>query len=294
MPTRTVARPRGYHGAMPDFDSPFHRLTVTDNEGVRLLKFERNQQSSMLIDDPFETTIEYVGYLHITMAVKPDAARALVIGHGGCSVVKRMWRDYPAMRLDVAEIDGEVVEVAYALFELPDDGRIDVHIADGREFLTRGLDTYDIIIVDAFDDDRVPRPLLTEEFMRLAKDRLSPDGVIAWNLFGAVYGPHSRMFRSFHRTASNVWRNVWTFPLRIADNAVDDSRNIVALASDAGLSADELAERIGSRVGGLVSVPAFERFAEDLYRGGVRSGDVPLLTDENARGTARKGGRKRR
>jgi len=265
---------------MPDFDSPFHRLTVTDNDGVRLLKFERNQQSSMLIDDPFETTIEYVGYLHITMAVKPDARRALVIGLGGGSVVKRMWRDYPSLSLDVAEIDGEVVEVASALFELPDDERIDVHIADGREFLTRGLDAYDIIIVDAFDDDRVPRPLLTEEFMRLAKDRLSTDGVIAWNLFGAVYGPHSRMFRSFHRTLSNVWRNVWVFPLGIAENAVDDSRNIIMLASDAQLSRDELTTRIGSRVDGMVTVPAFERFAEDLYTGGVRSGDVPLISDE--------------
>ena len=275
---------------MPDFDSPFHRLSVTDNDGVRLLKFERNQQSTMLISDPFETTIEYIGYLHITLAVKPSAARTLVIGLGGGSVVKRMWRDYPSMHLDVAEIDGEVVEVAYALFELPDDERIDVHITDGREFLTRRLDTSDIIIVDAFDDDRVPRPLLTEEFMRLAKDHLSDDGVIAWNMFGAVYGPHSRMFRSFHRTASNVWRNVWTFPLRIADNAVDDSRNIVMLASDTPLSPDELAERIASRVDGLVTVPAFERFAEDLYQGGIRTGDVPLLTDEVRRSNKQRRG----
>jgi spermidine synthase len=279
---------------MPDFDSPFHRLTVTDNDGVRLLKFERNQQSSMLIDDPFETTIEYVGYLHITLAVKPDAARALVIGLGGGSVVKRMWRDYPELHIDVAEIDGEVVEVASALFGLPDDDRIDVHIADGRDFLSRRLEPYDIIIVDAFDDDRVPRPLLTEEFMRECKERLSPDGVIAWNLFGAVYGPHSRMFRSFHRTAANVWRNLWVFPLGIAENAVDDSRNIVVFASDAPLTADELAERIATRVDGLVTVPAFERFAEDLYRGGVRTGDVPLLTDESARsGGGRRHARRR-
>ena len=275
---------------MPDFDSPFHRLTVTDNDGIRLLKFERNHQSNMLIDDPFETTIEYVGYLHITMAVKPDAARTLVIGLGGGSVVKRMWRDYPKMHLDVAEIDGEVVEVCSALFELPDDERIAVHIADGREFLGRRLDVYDIIIIDAFDDDHVPRPLLTEEFMRECKDHLSPDGVVAWNMFGAVYGPHSRMFRSFHRTASNVWRNVWAFPLGIAENAVDDSRNIILLASDVELTPDELAERIGSRVNGLVTVPAFERFADDLYRGGIRSGDVPMLADEFNRRAGRRRG----
>ena len=58
---------------MPDFDSPFHRLRVTDNDGVRLLKFERNHQSSMALDDPFETDIEYVDYLHLPLAVKPDA-----------------------------------------------------------------------------------------------------------------------------------------------------------------------------------------------------------------------------
>ena len=267
---------------MPDFDSPYHRLTVTDNDGVRLLKFERNHQSSMRLDDPFETTIEYVGYLHITLAVKPDAQRVLVIGLGGGSVVKRMWRDYPTMRLDVVEIDPEVAEVASTFFELPADDRIDVHVADGREFLGRRCDIYDIIIIDAFDDDRVPRHLLTEEFMRLCRDHLAEDGVVAWNVFGAVYGPHSRLFRSFHRTASNVWRNVWTFPLGIAENAVDDTRNIVMLASDARLTADELASLIGDRVGGLVTVPAFERFAEDLYRGAIRTGDVPLLTDDQS------------
>ena len=64
---------------MPEIDSAYHRLTITDNEGVRLLKFERNRQSSMLLADPFETTIEYVDYLHITLAVKPDAARTLVV-----------------------------------------------------------------------------------------------------------------------------------------------------------------------------------------------------------------------
>jgi len=294
MPTSARDAQTAYHLPMPDFDSPFHRLTVTDNDGVRLLKFERNHQSNMLIADPFETTIEYVGYLHITMAVKPDATRTLVIGLGGGSVVKRMWRDYPAMHIDVAEIDGEVVEVACALFEVPDDERIALHIADGREFLGRRLDVYDIIIVDAFDDDHVPRPLTTEEFMRECKDHLSPDGVIAWNVFGAVYGSVSRNFRSFHRTAANVWRNVWVFPLGIAENAVDDSRNIIMLASDAELTPDELAERIGSRVDGLVTVPAFERFADDLYRGGIRSGDVPLLADEFKQRAGRRRGANRR
>ncbi len=266
---------------MPEFDSAYHRLHVTDNDGVRLLRFARNHQSSMRIDDPFETDILYVGYLHTTIAVRPDASRMLAIGLGGGSLVKRMWRDYPWLHIDAVELDPAVVEIAYALFALPEDPRITVTVGDGRAVLEASAETYDIIVIDAFDDDSVPRPLTTEEFMRTCRDHLSPDGVIAYNVFGAVYGPHSRHFRSLHRTASNVWRSVWTFPVDIATDARDMTRNIVMLASDAALSDQELQERIADRVGGIVTVPGFERFAEDLYLGSIRTGDVPLLLDEH-------------
>lgn len=268
---------------MYEHHSAFHRLRVTDDNGVRLLKFERNQQSSMHLDDPFETDIEYVGYLHLTLAVAPHATRALVIGLGGGSVVKRMWRDYPAMHLDVAEIDQEVIDVAYELFELPADDRISVTAADGRDFLLLSPETYDIIIVDAFNDDHIPRPLMTEEFLRECRDRMRPGGVIAYNVIGSVYGPHSKPFRSLHRGASNSWRNVWSFPVGSADDARDSTRNIVMLASDAEITREELLERIATRVDGLVTVPAFERFGEDLYLGKVRTGDVAPLLDPPGR-----------
>ncbi len=266
---------------MPDFDSAHHLVRVTDNNGVRLLKFERNHQSSMRLDDPFETDIDYVAYLHLVMAVRPDALRTLVIGLGGGSLVKRMWRDYAPMHVDAVELDPAVVDLAYDYFMLPDDDRIVVYAEDGRDFLRLTDATYDIIVIDAFDDDHIPRHLMTEEFLRECRDRLSADGVIAYNLIGAVYGPHSKPFRSLHRTANNVWRTVWTFPLGIADDILDDTRNIVLLASDIELTEDELLTRIADRVGGLVTVPRFERFGEDLYRGGIRTGDVPLLTDES-------------
>ncbi len=265
---------------MYEHDTPYHRLRVTDNDGVRLLKFERNHQSSMHLDDPFATDIKYVGYLHLSLAVNPAATRTLVVGLGGGSVVKQMWRDYPWMHLDAVELDADVIEVCQELFALPDDERINVVCADGRDYLERTHDTYDIIILDAFDDDHVPRRLLTDEFLRLCRDRLQPGGVLAYNVIGAVYGPQSKTFRSLHRTASNVWGSVWAFPLGLADGPSENTRNIVLLASDANLSTDALIGRIVNRVGGIVSVPAFDRFVEDLYQGSIRTGDVPVLTDE--------------
>lgn len=264
---------------MPEFDSQYHRIHVVDNGAVRLMRFERNHQSSMLIEDPYDTDIEYVHYLHLPMAIRPQAERTLVVGLGGGSLVRRMWRDYPWMSIDAVEIDAEVVEVARAYFGLPEDERLRVFVDDGRSFITLAEGTYDIIVMDAFNDDHVPRHLMTEEFLLDCRDRLEPDGVLAYNVIGAVYGPHSKPFRSFHRTLANIWRNIFVFVVDFTADRDDFTRNLIVLATDAAVTSDELLERIASGVDGLVTVPRFRLFGEDLYLKKVRSGDVPMLTD---------------
>jgi spermidine synthase len=266
--------------------SAFHDIHVEEVGFLRVLRFSRNRQSSMYIDAPFDTDFEYPGYLHTPIALKPDASRTLVIGLGGGTVVKRMWRDYPDMHVDVVELDPEVVEVAYRFFEVPVDERIRVFSCDGRSFLETATDTYDIVIVDAFDEDQVPRPLTTEEFMRVLRDRLAPDGVVAYNFIGSLKGDHSKPFRSLYRTLANVWRHVWVFTMD--EGVAAEGANLILLGTDADVSADELRTRLADRVGGKVTVPAFDRFAEDLYTGEIRTGDVPLIVDP-PRGGSRRG-----
>lgn len=262
--------------------SAFHTITVTDIGYRRILQFERNRQSSMYLDDPYETDFEYPGFFHIALAIQPEANRTLAIGLGGGTVVKRMWRDYPEMRVDAVELDPEVVDVARRFFELPDDPRIRVFVDDGRRFVETASETYDIIVVDAFDDDRIPLPLTTEQFLRAARDRLHDGGVIAYNVIGSIAGDHSRQFRSLHRTLANTWRHVWVFN---ADESVDaKGNNLVVLASDAPLTEVDLLARIAGRVDGRVSISAFELFGENLYTGPIRTGDVPILTDPPSRG----------
>lgn len=263
--------------------SAHHRLHVTDRDGVRTLRFERHQQSSMRLDDPFATDIEYVGYLHLTLAIAPDPARALVIGLGGGTLVKQLWRDHPALHIDAVEIDAEVAAIAREFFALPDDPRISVHVTDGRAFLDASSDAFDIVVIDAYDDDHIPRPLVTEEFMRAVYAHLTPGGVLTYNVIGTIAGSQSKPLRSLHRTASNVWRRVWLFRVDAAVPGEQRPENVILLASDADLSDEVMLERIASRVGGSVSVPGFERFGEQLYRGPLRTGDVPILTDPPSR-----------
>lgn len=262
----------------------FHRLTVTEEDNLRVLRFERNPQSSMFIDDPFETDIEYVGYFHAALAIKPDIRRVLAVGLGGGSVVKRMWRDYPHMTIDAVEIDPAVHRVAREYFALPDDERISVTLGDGRAFLETSDGTWDLIVVDAFDDFEIPRPLTTEEFIRTARERLNADGVVAYNVIGRVTGDKSRYFRSLYRTARNVFADVWVFV--VTPNAplvLTEDRNIVMLCTDSRVSAEELVGRIRDRVGGIVSIGGFEAFADDLHLAPIRGGDVPFILDEPPR-----------
>jgi spermidine synthase len=267
---------------MYEHDSAFHRLKVMDTNGVRLLKFERNQQSSMRLDDPFETDIEYVAYFHLALAIQPSLTRVLVIGLGGGTLVKRFWRDYPEMRIDAVEIDPDVADVAYELFALPRDERINVVVGDGREFLRDTDATYDLVVVDAYDDDHIPIHLLTEEFLREVQSHLAPDGVVAYNLIASVHGEKSKPFRSFYRTVQNVWRNAWIFPVGLQATGpiqLAFGCNIILFASDIELPAEDLLARIAGRVDGRVSVNGFGILGKDLYQGAIRSGDVPIITD---------------
>ncbi len=264
-------------------DTQYHRLVVTQDATERHLRFDRSHQSAMFLDDPYETSFAYPQYLHLALAAKPDARSVLIVGLGGGSLVKRMWRDYPQMQIDVAEIDPVVVDVAYDHFELVRDPRIRVVAEDGRRFLNASDKRYDIIVMDAYYADALPSHLTTEEFFREADAHLTPGGVVAYNVIGAVEGEGSRLFRSMYRTAGSVWDNLWVFPIGISeDGRVDQRRNIIVLATNGRADREELLGRIANRVSGAVTISGFEAFAADLWESPVATDDVPTLTDAHA------------
>jgi spermidine synthase len=248
--------------------SAFHDIHVTDHGFVRVLSFGPSNQSSMFLDAPFETDFEYPGYFHLALAVKPDAARTLAVGLGGGTVVKRMWRDYPEMRVDAVELDAEVVDVARRFFELPNDERVRVFVDDGRRFLESCPGSYDIVIVDAFEGDAVPPQLSDAGFMRALHERLAPDGAVVYNFVGTPEGDGAEPFRSLQATLAAAWRTVWVFEVNEGISA-DGGENLILVATDAPLGDDELQARIASRVDGRVTVPAFQLFGEDLRDGGA-------------------------
>lgn len=264
-------------------DTQYHRITVIDRGDVRSLKFDNRRQSAIDMRDGYSSDIRYTDYLHLAVALKPDAKKVLVIGLGGGALPKRMWRDYPGMSVDAVEIDPVVVDVAKRYFGMPDDPRLRVFTADGRQYVAGTKERYDIVVIDAYYSDSIPFHLATTEFFEQVRGVLAPDGVVAYNLISRVEGPGSELFRSFHKTLAGVWSDVYVFPVGLSrDNTPGMTHNIVILASDGAVPDGVLLDRIAGRVGGKVSVPGFETFGADLYTKPVPTADVPDISDRYA------------
>ena len=264
-------------------DTRYHRVAVVDDDQSRYLRFDNSFQSGMWLDDPFRTRFAYSDYLHVGLAYKPDAKKVLVVGLGGAAVPKRVWRDFKDIEVTSVELDPEVVETAYRWFDLPRDPRIKVEVDDGRRFLQRNEEKYDVIMVDAFYSDGVPFHLTTLEFVELMRDRLTPGGVIATNVIGAITGGSSQITRALWRTYGAVFPTVELHPVyeSAADRRPDDIRNIILVATErAAPSPQRLIESWNeTREARAPGAPNLAKALRDRWQRDIPIADVPLLTD---------------
>ena len=265
-------------------DSQYHRIAVVEDDDSRYLRFDSSFQSGMYKNDPFRTRFDYVDYLQLPLAYRPETRRILYIGLGGGSAPKRTWRDFPATRLDVVELDPAVVDVAYEYFELPRDPRLRVETEDGRRFLANNDGPWDAIVIDAFYSDSIPFHLATREFLELARSRLAPGGIVATNIIGAVRGRDSRLFRSMLRTYRAVFPTVAIHPVRApGETDLTGIRNVIVVAGEGAAPSKEfLQERWAELKRTSPGLPDLTAAIRGRVDDDVPTEDVPVLTDDYA------------
>jgi len=265
-------------------DTVYHRISVSDEGRVRYLKLDNYWQSAIDLDRPDRTVFAYSDYMHLPLIFVPRLRRVALIGLGGGTVPRHYVQDYPSVQMDVAEIDPAVVETARRWFTLPEEQRLRVSAGDGRLFLLRASERYDVILLDAYLIDTIPFHLATAEFFRLAAARLAPGGVLASNVIGALEGEDSRLFRAIYKTFRAVFTTVYVFPVgHGAFSSTELLRNIIIVGSmEPALPAAEVQARAARLAAEVVRLPGFAEAAATLYQAPIRTEDVPLLTDDFA------------
>jgi hypothetical protein len=115
------------------------------------------------------------------------------------------------------------------------------------------------------------------------RDRLTPGGVIATNVIGALTGGTSQITRALWKTYATVFPTVELHPVfeGPADRRPDDIRNIILVATErASPSPARLAESWEeTREERAPGAPDLRAAARDRWERDVVIGDVPLLTD---------------
>ncbi len=120
---------------------------------------------------------------HTVMCACADTPEnVLVIGGGDGGVLRELAKYSSVKRLDICEIDEAVIEAAKEF--LPEtavsynDPRVNIHIADGSEFIKQFNAEYDAIIVDSTDPGGPGEPLFGVEFYKNMRKALKHGGVI--------------------------------------------------------------------------------------------------------------------
>jgi spermidine synthase len=208
----------------------------------------------------------------------------LLIGLGGGSIPKKILKEFPSLEMDAVEIDPEVIRIAKSHFNVRESRNLRLHAQDGRMFLTRTQNQYDIIMLDAYFTDAMPFHLATKEFFELAQKKLTANGIIVANLISAVTGPSGKIVRSFVKTQRQVFPQTYLFATRRPDNVSADSvQNVIVIATrdKQRLDIKDIVKRAASIDKGLFPSP-IEDIGIAYFDRQLPDHDVPVLTDDYA------------
>jgi spermidine synthase len=176
-------------------DGLYERIVIRDlplrGRSARVLMQDRSVSGGQCLDDR-SMAFDYTKYYELYRLFTPELRAVLAIGGGAYSVPGAILRDSPRAVVDVAEIDPSLHALAQRYFALPGDARLRNHVVDGRRFLHDTAQRYDLIFSDAYGAFvSAPPQFATLEFFRLARSRLTDDGVLIANFYGSL-APDSR------------------------------------------------------------------------------------------------------
>ncbi|MHC4600274.1 MAG: spermidine synthase [Planctomycetota bacterium] len=301
-------------------ETPYHRIFVVDGreEGAdtRYLQFDHYIESGIRKKPPHHTVTHYTDLMHLASVFNHEPGGALFVGGGGMVGPRAFEEVYPSLdRIDVVEIDAEVVRVAREYFFFNPSAKTHVTVGDARNFLVRSERHWDVAVLDAYTaGGRIPFHLLTREFFQELHTHMNEEGVVVLNLIGAMVGSKSKVFRATFKTMEAVFPQVYAFPRvrhRTGSEAEADAFRETLKKYAENPDALDKADRtkvegvrnifiVASMATGRATVQALKDRARDLTKTGVvperfhildhistlahavRTDDLPVLTDDFA------------
>ncbi len=165
---------------------PRIEITAVAPGRVHEVLLDGRPQSWVDLDDPTALGFAYLRRMADVVDVAAPAGerlRVLHVGGGAMSLARYVAATRPTSPQVVLEPDAELVERVRAELPLPRRSGVKVRVTDGRSGLAALRDgSWDVVLVDAFADGRVPTDLVTPSAAAELARVLAPDGVAVLNV----------------------------------------------------------------------------------------------------------------
>jgi spermidine synthase len=165
------------------FESSYQTLYLTRQANVVFLRAGSlsDTSSAMDLDLTDRHVLEYTAMMMLGLGYVEEPRNALVLGLGGGTVTKYLRRYYPELRIVNLEFDDTVVHIAREHFGFVPDSLMEVVVEDGRTYLSRPGERFDLIFLDAYHGGYIPFHLMTREFLEIVRARMTERGVVVAN-----------------------------------------------------------------------------------------------------------------
>lgn len=153
------------------------KLEVTWNKGQLVLDSENTNYSYGSLERILRKGLLYIGFDRIK-----KFENVLVLGVAGGSVIKTLTQEVKFKgKITGVEIDETAVEIAKKFFELDQIPNLNLVVDDAFEFVLKTKEKYDLIIIDIFQDTKMPNFLFEDFFINRINFLLKVNGFILFN-----------------------------------------------------------------------------------------------------------------
>lgn len=174
--------------------SKYQEIDVVETQDYGLCLILDGKVQSSLIDE----FIYHEALVHPAMVTHPYPEKVLVVGGGEGGTIREVLRHNTVKNVVMVDIDEEVIRVSKTFMpQLSagafEDKRLRLVIGDGRAYLERTGEQYDVILIDVTDPlpGGPSYPLYTKQFYELVKKHLKPDGLMATQATSVFYSRKS-------------------------------------------------------------------------------------------------------
>jgi len=203
--------------------SLYRNIIVTEDSSRRCLRFTITRrtgqnQSCRFLENPQALVFPYAKMTLSSLLVQDDPQRILIIGLGGGTLPEVYHTLFPEAEIIISEIDEAVLSVAEDFFDFAQTDKIKVDIGDGRVYVKRAAlrnESFDLVIIDAFNGEYIPEHLMTEEFLQEIKQLLPEDGMLVSNTFST-----SRLYDAESQTYQNVFGEIINLRMNNTGNRI--------------------------------------------------------------------------